>query len=149
MSVFNPETFLTQTITDSLETKFTPIPTGEYLGAINDVKMRTTDKGHIILDVIWDVILSDEIKTSLGLDKPTIRQSIFLDLDANGKITSGTNKNVDLGRVREAVNQNQAGQAWGPLMLKGAGPAKLMITQRFDEKDPTKIYNDVKMVARV
>lgn len=148
MSVFNPEAFLQQTITDSMETRFTPIPEGEYLASIDDLKMRLIEKtGSVILDITW-AILDDNLKATLGLEKPSVRQSVFLDLDSNGRLAVGQNKNITLGRVRDAVNQNNAGQAWGVNMLKGAGPAKLKVTQRTDQNDTSKIYNDVAMVAK-
>lgn len=148
MSVFDPTQFLNQTVTDSFETRFTPIPENEYLASIDDIKMRVLDKtGSVILDVSW-AILDDNLKANLGLDKPMVRQSVFLDLDANGKLAVGQNKNITLGRIRDAVGQNIAGQPWGPLMLKGAGPAKIKVTQRQDQNDPTKIFNDVAMVAK-
>lgn len=148
MSSFDPTQFLSQTITEANETRFTPIPEGEYLASISKLGMRTLDKtGAVILDITWD-ILDENLKATLGLDKPQVRQSCFLDLDANGKIASGQNKNVDLGRVRDALGQNNAGQPWGPMMLNGAGPAKLKIGQRVDPNDSSKIYSDVKMVAK-
>lgn len=145
--MFDPNTFLQQTITDANATRLTPIPEGEYLAVIDKLGIRTNDKGTIMLDVIW-AVLDETVKQTLGMDKPTVKQTCFLDLDANGKLATGDNKNVQVGRVREAVGQNIAGQAWGPNMLQGAGPAKIKITLRPDKDDPTLIYNDVKGVAK-
>lgn len=146
MSVFNPDDFLNQTITGSLDTKREPVPEGEWTAAVDDgsnaLKFRTLTNGQVILDVNWN-ILDDQLKANLGRDKLTVRQSIFLDLTADGKLDNAKGKNVDLGRVREALGQNFSDRPWGVAMLKGAGPAKIKVTVRDGE------FNDVKGVIKI
>lgn len=148
MSVFNPEQFLQQTVTEAFETRMTPVPEGEYLASIDKLGMRTLpNTGQPILDITW-TILDDAVKAALGLSKITVRQSVFLDLDANGKLDNGANKNIRLGQIREAMGQNTPGQPWGPMMLNGAGPAKVKVVQRPNEKDPANPFSDIGMVAK-
>jgi len=148
MSVFDPTQFLQQTVTESFETRMTPVPEGEYLASIDKIALRTLpNTGQPILDITWNV-LDDALKQSLGLPKVTVRQSVFLDLTAEGKLDYGANKNVRLGQIREALNQNTKGQPWGPMMLNGAGPAKVKVVLRPNEKNPEAPFNDIGAIAK-
>ena len=57
----------------------------------------------------------------------------------------GSNKNVKLGRLREALGQNKNGQAWSFGMLKGAGPIKVSIEP--DKKNPEDYSRVVKVAS--
>jgi hypothetical protein len=146
-NTFNAEAFLQQTYETSFATAMTPVPEGDWTGQVEKIGVRTTDKGQAILDLTWQV-LDDQVKQALGMDKPTVRQSLFLDLDANGKLDPDKNKNVQLGRVREALGQNDASRPWGVNMLIG-GLAKIKVGHRPDSNDPTIKYGDVKGVAKL
>src|SRR5512147_1949483 len=126
MSVFDPEAFMNSTTDAASETKYTPVPGGDYRPLIDDVKLRVA-KEPMILDVTWQLLeVPQDVLDVLGRDKALVRQSLFLDIE-NGVLATGANRNVQLGRVREAVGQNQSGQVWSPRMLKGAGPAQLRL----------------------
>jgi hypothetical protein len=127
-----------------METTYTPVPEGEYLGAIDDIKIRKA-KDSVICDVTW-LIMDDELKSKMNMDRITVRQSVFLDVEANGALQLGPNKNVDLGRLRQALGQNGSGP-WSFSMLKGAGPVKLQIYIDPDKTDPEKKYNKVKRIT--
>ena len=146
MSVFNPEEFLNQTVTASFSTKFDPVPEGEWPAVIDDgqnaIKIRTLPQGQVVADVLWNIV-DEQLKANLGKEKLVVRQSVFLDLNAEGKLDFGKEKNVQLGRIREALGQNFADRPWNIGMLKGAGPAKLKVTVRDGE------YNDVKGVNKI
>lgn len=151
MSQFDPEAFLDTTVDAPMETKRTPIPEGDqYIGTIKDLKLRTA-KDRVIADITWSVLnVPEEVKARLGFQTdPTSRQSIFLDFDGNGRLATGPNMNVQLGRLREALGQNQPGMAWKMLMLKGAGPAQLKVSNRPDPRDASIIYDEVASVTRL
>lgn len=151
MSSFDPQAFLnTAEVNGAMDTTQTTIPErDDYIGTIKDMKIRTA-KDSVIVDVTWSILnLDDAVKAELNLQEPTVRQSIFLDFDGNGRLATGPNMNLGLGRVREALGQNVPGQPWRLLMLKGAGPARLKVTKRPNEKDPKIIYNDVAAVTRM
>lgn len=123
MSVFDPDAFM-QTQTDSaMDTVLTPVPPGDRQGQIDSIKVRqnTTLGGdtYTIMDVNWH-ILDDESKKVTGMAKPTCRQSVFLDLTTEGSLDNGKGKNIQLGRLREAVGQNSKGKKWSPGMLVSA-----------------------------
>jgi|SRR6516162_1131119 len=151
MGVFDPTKFLESTTTDAGSTARNPVPAGEYKATIDDLELRTanTKNGERqILRVIWE-IHDEGAKEATGLDKVTVRQDIWLDLTPAGNdLDYSKGKNIGLGRLREAVGQNNAGEAWNPGMLKGAGPALLVVIERPDERSDV-VYNDVKSVGQL
>jgi hypothetical protein len=148
---FDPNLFVQSQNEGALSTQYVPIPEAEYTAVIDAIKARQA-KDNYILDVTW-AIDSDEIRELTGMDKPTVRQSIFLDITPQGGLDIGKGKNVQLGRLREALGQND-GRPWSPNMLEGQ-VATIMVTQRLVDTDKDgnalpesehKIYNDVKGV---
>jgi hypothetical protein len=151
---FDPNAYMAMTTNDSFETSFTPIPESEYPAVVDSVKVdvvKFKDKAtgaeeqRLVCRLIWS-ILDDAVKAAMGMSKVTVRQDIFIDLAPTGQFESGKNRNIDLGRVREALGLNS-----GPFslqMLSGQGPVYLKVTQRPDKDDSTKIYNDVKGVRK-
>lgn len=146
MSQFNPDTFLSTTTTDSNATRYEPIPEGEYKAMIEKVDGRDA-KGARILDITYLILEQEQLAERLGLRNLVVRQSIFLDVNDDGLLDSGPNKNVKLGKLRDAVGQNKKGQPWSPLMLAGAGPVLIQVSVRPDKEDPEVLYNDVKRVV--
>lgn len=144
MSAFNPDTFLNTTVTDPNATSFAPIPEGEYTASIKDIKSRTTTNGSAILDLTW-TIDDAAVEAATGMKNPTVRQSIFLDITEQGGLDVAKGKNVQLGRVREALGQNTAGRPWQPGMLIG-GVARVTVKHRMVEDQ---IYADIKGVAKI
>lgn len=129
-SVFNPETFLNTSMTEALSTARVPVPEGEYIAVIKEIKPRAA-KESAVLDIIW-AIDDPEVAAVTGFESPQARQSIFLDLTEQGNLDLGKGKNVPLGKLREAVGQNQKGQSWMPGMLVGQ-VAKIKIAHRVYE----------------
>lgn len=144
MSQFNPDTFLNSTVSGKMSTATAAIPEMEARAYIKDIKARTTQSGKAIMDVVW-AVQDPKASEVTGMDEPSVRQSVFLDLDDSGNLDHSTGKNIQLGRLRAALGQNSEG-GWSPSMLMGK-TARIHITQRPDANDPTRIYNDVKGVA--
>jgi hypothetical protein len=152
MSKFNPDLFLSQSTTQALETKRTTLPSDEYNAIIEKVEAGVTaKKGSPYLQVTFKVIgdKAEQLANQFNIAKPSVRRMYILDIDESGMLASGTNQNVDLGRLRDAVGQNQAGEPWAPRMLEGAGPLLISVTQRADEEKPDVMYNDIKSVAKL
>ena len=140
MSDFNPDSFMTEEQTGTLETTYTPIPTGDYKGIIKDVQAGSTPNGNAKLDVIW--LIDDEgVREHTGMEEPTCKQTVWLDVDANNRLEMGQNKNIGLGKLRDALGQND-GSPWSPTMLMGQ-PAMVYIEP--DKK--TGQYSNVTQVA--
>ena len=135
MSIFNPDTFMHQEVEGANDTAFTPVPEGEYEGYITDVGARevTTKRGPTPLLDITYAINDDEVAEALGVENPTVRQSLFLDIDESGGLAIGAGKNVRLGQLRNAVGQNDTGKPWSPGQLEGAGPVAILVGHRHGE----------------
>ena len=144
MSSFNPDTFL-NTETDSANSStYTPVPEGEFNASIKVIKPRVLTDGRAVLDVTWTV--DDEVaRNETGMAEPSVRQTLWLDTTESGGLDFGKGKNVGLGRLREAVGQNQAGKPWAPGMLVGQ-VAKVKVGHSIDKRDGVTINADVKAV---
>lgn len=143
MSNFDPDAFLSTTVSGPSPTHFEPIPEGDYTAIIEKVSPRIAGD-YAFLDASW--ILDDpQLMEKLGRRSLRVRQSIFLDLTPQGSLDTSANKNVALGRLREAVGQNGKGK-WALSNLNGAGPATVKVTHRTNEETGT-IYEEIKRVT--
>lgn len=148
--MFSPEQFLDMQVTESNDTKIIPIPVGEYLAVIGEVKVLQWQKkddpsqAGLKLQILWELD-SPEVKALLARDKVTARQDQMLDLTETGGLDMGKGRNVGLGRLREATGLNTPGQPFAFSMLTGR-MAKVSIKHRVDGDT---IYSEVKGVAKV
>lgn len=148
--MFNPDQFLDTQVTDSNDTKLIPVPINEYTGIVDEVKCRQWQSkkdpslSGLALDLTW-LIDDQAVKDLLGRDKVTVKQGIMLELTDSGTLDMGKGKNVSLGRLREALDLNQAGQAFSFNMLQGR-LGKISVTHRIDGDN---IFAEVKAVARM
>lgn len=145
-STFDPNVFLNQEIKGANEVKYTPVPIGEYQCYIDDLGTDTYEDQPIL--IITYALISEELKKTLGLEKPTVQDRIFLDVDETGALAFGPNKNVRLGRVREACGQNAAGKKWNMNMLRGAGPLMIMVDHRFNKTTGEGPFSNVTRVTK-
>lgn len=151
-STFNAEMFLQTTTTAQLSTSLIPWPPGEYRAVISKIGARiVTQKDgqeRPVLDITWETDDPYVVKAT-GLDKPTARQTIWLDTTESGAIDFGKGKNIGLGRLREALGQNRDGRDWSFNHLK-SGVALIKTDVREDENStsvPKDKYTDVQKVA--
>ncbi len=120
-----------------------PPPAGETNGTIKSHKLKavnTKDGEKVVMDVVWE--LSDTagtIQATTGREKNFARQTIWLDIDSDGHLDESTGMNVSLGRLREALGQNDKGK-WAFSLLDGAGPCVLTIGHE-SRKDDSKIVD--------
>ena len=99
---------------------------------------------YTFMDVTWNLQVGPAILEAISREKATVRQSLIVDLNAAGTgLDFGKGKNIQLGRLREAVGQNQDGQPWSPARLKGAA-ANVKIKHRVDGEDT---YDEVDVVT--
>jgi hypothetical protein len=152
MSSFDPDTFLNETVDSEMSTRVIPCPPGEYQAMISGVGMRefTYKKGDragqagFSLDVTWE-IQDEGVKSSVGRDNVTVRQSMLLDFTPSGSLDTSDGRNIGLGRLREAVGQNKPGAPWSPRMLEG-NVAVVLVEHRVDGDD---LYAEIKKVRKV
>jgi len=147
--MFNLENFLDQTVQGQMDTKVTPIPVNTYLAVIKDYKARQwtakddpTNCG-VALDITW-LIDDPALAETLGRKELTVKQGIMLDVDDAGRLSTEKGKNVQLGRLREALNMNDPKKPFTFPSLPG-NMAKVLVGHRVSGED---IFAEVKSVAR-
>jgi hypothetical protein len=143
MSKFDPDTFLGQETDQIMDTHFKPVPEGEYTAMIDTVVAKEVNDSPV-LDITY-VILDEAVKVEMNSERVSVRQSIFVEMEDDGRIALGDNKNVKLGKLREALGQNSG--IWSPRKLAGAGPVKIKTVNKPDKIDPETIYSNVQRVT--
>jgi hypothetical protein len=150
---FSPETFMNAVFNEANDTKIIPCPVGEFPAQILEVtpKSGIISKGDRAgetwarLDVSWET--SDHAAcAATGRERVRVRQGIMLDLTPNGGLDFGPGRNVQLGRLREAVNLNQPGQPFSPAMFVGRS-ARISVAHTLDNRDNVTIQAEVRNVA--
>jgi hypothetical protein len=150
--IFDPTVFEQTVIETANETVYTPIPAGAYVALVKDFKVRTLASKTVgesdshPMDVFYS-LQDAALKAALEKDEVIVRGGIWLDIEDDGSIKFGTNQNVGLGQLRDAVGQNQSGVPWAPSMLRGAGPVLINVTVD-PIKDGKGPYNRVISVVR-
>ena len=142
-SVFDPDEFMGADQTVDLDVNYTPFDEGEYVAQLGE-EIRATQSERegrvsVRLDIPW-LLLDDKAREKSGMDNPQFYSAIFVEMEDNGAIASGPNKNIALGQLRKALGQD-TGKKWSPGMLRGAGPVKIYVTQRPDREDPAIVRN--------
>lgn len=148
---WDPQSLLNQPQAGGLQTKYVRVEPGEYPAIIQKFEYRTLPKkdkpeelSHI-LDVIF-VVDDARQREVTGMQEPTVRQSIFLDV-VDGKLDRSTNKNVGLGRLLEATGLNERAE-WTFNDLPGRA-VFIAVTKTPNEKDPTDPYLNVTKVGKL
>ena len=129
MSTFNPDSFLNTVTKEATSTETLLVPANDHQAFIESIKPRQQGE-WAVLDTNWQV--SDEaIEKEIGR-KPIVKQSLFLDITETGGLDFGKGRNVQLGKLREALGQNQNGKSWSPGMLVG-GVATVRVEHNLDK----------------
>ena len=113
---FNPEEFMqSMTIEGVLDTEYSPVPENDYLAAVDRISMRGPKEAgqSPIMEVFWKIDKPEDE----GVQGPTSRQSVFLDVGDEGRVARGKNNNIVLGKLLDALKQNKPG--WHPNQLIG------------------------------
>lgn len=152
-SAFDPAAFASGSFEGKGDTRRLQIEAKEYpaliVGPFNEkTKIRVTDKGKVILDVVWQP--DDPAQAQqLGLEKlPTVRQSVFLDMTPGGGLDMGPFKNGDLNRLREVLGLNGDGVKWSFQDFIGK-TALIKVEYRPNEADPQNPFSNVTKVAKL
>lgn len=122
--MFDVNDFLTSSNESTLDDKFIPMPEGEYQAQIgmgdDDLKIQTGEKdGKPWARFIARLEVLDpsgEIEKQI-FRKPMMNYDFFLDLDENGKLNRDKQKNIRLGALLTATNNNRPG--WKPTDIRG------------------------------
>lgn len=150
---FDADQFMNENVDAPLETEFKLVPAGEYPARIDDFTSEAIEnfdfeykrgpnagqQGSMKKFSCPFVIDDAAVAASLGRDKLIVTKQMILDIDKDtGRLDFGVNKNIELGRIRLAVNQNNPGP-WTISNLRGAGPVMVKVEHiAFERKDKTK-----------
>lgn len=144
MSVFNADALVNTQFEGALDTTLVPIPetTDGWTSVIEKYEVKATPKGQVVCEVFWGID-ELEVQQATGREKNTIRQSVWLDITDHGTLDMSKGKNVQLGRLREALGQNNPSKPWSFGQLVG-GVAKIVVKHRMT--DEGEVFADVKKV---
>lgn len=113
---FDVNAFVQGGVAFAMPTQQPLLPQDDYPATCTDYKVVPPEGDRSpILEVYWRF---DPNPAFVGT--PTRRQSIFLDVDEQGRVIEAPDKNVSLGGLRNALGQNVPGQPWSPEMLRNA-----------------------------
>lgn len=133
------------TAKDEMSTVVVQVPEGDYVASIPPEKAVTVrhwekdgNEGYILS--IGYELDDPSLEELTGKDKNWCFQSIFLDVetDAKGKMSlaCGEGKNVDLGKLREALDCNEGTFAIDQII--GRGPVMVKVKHGKDQNDEPK-----------
>lgn len=152
---FDADKFMQTNITGPTSTAVLICPEGEFRAVVDDgeksIVARTfpgkdgkADSHQV--SVLFS-ILDDSAKAAVKRDKCLVPYNIWLDVTSAGDLDVSEGKNVGLGRLRKALDQNDG--AWNPGMMKGKGPVMVKVSHRADPKDPSIKYAEVTRVSAI
>jgi hypothetical protein len=117
--MFNPADFMNTSTETVLETSYTPVPENEYTAVVKSVEAVTLGERQSPALQVKYLIDDTSVRELTGMEEVLVSQTVWLDIDENtGLLAAGKNKNIKLGKLREAVGQND-GRPWMPSMLEG------------------------------
>lgn len=153
---FNPDALLDLSTEGQMSTREKVLPEGDYEGTIKSMKGRVTQSEKGVFNWLDFTIEIDGnqqapngqlVSEIVNRPSTTVRYSISLDLTDAGTLSKEEGRNLGLGRLREAVDQNHEG-AWSVRNLIGAR-ARFGIKHSFDKNDPSIIYQNVARVRKL
>lgn len=153
---FDPDQFLDAVQTAQVESKFTPVPEGEYPAhvvpqsvKVESVSFRNGGSGKRFT-CQW-AIDDPNVAAALGMAQaPSVRQQFLLDLTPEGNISSGINKNIRLGKILEAggIDTSDTSKGWSMRQIEGLS-AKVRVKHRPDPDNAEIVYSEVVAVTRL
>jgi hypothetical protein len=158
--MFDAKAFLNQTVNTPMATRITPPPEGEWTMIISttipleewfgEAEWKDKATGQMRTQATCKVpmeITDERAKALVKRDRIVVYYDMFLDLDKNGHLDTGEDKNVRLGALREALGQNTT-PGWTMQNLWGAGPFIGKVAHKTDEKRDD-VFAKVTRVARI
>ena len=162
---FDADSFMNQTVDAELSTSVEQPPEGDYRAMIGDftsesgfrtftARPGSKNEGREFTIFQPPFVLQDDPRLAAvkaarnGNDITVTHKGMFLDLEDGGGLDVAKGKNVDLGRLREAVNQNTK-SGWKFTDLIGAGPLMVKVIHEADQNDSSKKYARVSRVVKI
>lgn len=152
-SNFDPQSFLQEPVVGGFSTRVNPIPDGDYPAIVTKYdarQMQASDgSGRLFTTVDVTFEIDDQrAREATGMDKPTSRMTVFLDLTDDGKLDRSKGKNVQLGRLLEGLGLNDESKQfqWPDLVGK---PCVVHVEGSPSKKDPRDIFSNVTKVGKL
>lgn len=151
-STFSPEQFLGAALTEPL-TKRPPAPAGRpYSATIQLPKIRpwSSDKGGVqragfAADIGLEIQLPPDVAATVGQEKITLSDSVFLDTTDSGGLDMAPGRNRGLRRYYDATGLNKPGTTMGHL----AGQlVKVVLSHDIAKDGSGDIYERVAGIAK-
>ncbi len=147
MSIFNADVLLNCTTEAKLATSIPPMPNGEWIFSITGVEFKNPKPDVIIMDAAVECI-DPEVCAVTGMNPTRSKISCFCDVTDTGLLDDTEGKNIQLGKLREALGQNEAGVPWSPMMVVG-GQVRGKTQQKPDSKDPSITRSEIVALSRL
>lgn len=128
--MFNPDEFMNTSFdsNEEFETKRSLIDANEYDAVIEEIEARLVgDDNKPILSTRLKLVNTGDD----NIDGRNLFHTIWLDMDSQGALQYGKDKNIGLGQLLAAVGLN--GKPWNPGMLKGQ-LIHIKVGQRFNKR---------------
>lgn len=155
-SLFDPQQFLENTeFTGEMSTKRELVPPGRYNMQIEKFvakKVIPDEAGKEPFSTIDVTLIVDgssldatgkPVKETTGMDQNRVRFSGYLDFTETGSLDLGKGRNIALGQLRAAANQNDPTKPWKMNQLIGQ-VVNGEVYHRQDKKHPENFYVEVK-----
>lgn len=151
-STFDAAAFMQSTVDQPMETEYQLVPEGKYRAMVADFDETAVElveftfkkgpnagqPGSMVKFNVPFSLDDDALKAQMQRTEIRSEMQLILDRDATGQLDWGKDRNVKLGQLRAAVNQNNPGP-WSIFNLRGAGPLYVQVAhEEFDRKDGTK-----------
>lgn len=139
---FDAEEFLNGTLPGSNSTKREVVPPGVYKAFISKLEIKNGlvqkegseryGQPWVALNLQW-TIEGQPINVQMDQSKVIVYDSVMLDLDEEGKVKMEKGKNVQLGRLREALGLNT-----GPIAFRAfeGRPATIFVLHEIYKGEP-------------
>lgn len=155
--MFDPNEFLSQQVEGQLDTTLINpednMSGDGYQILATKIDVRQWQKkddpsvSGLALDILWE-IQDEAVKEFCNRDKVMVKQGVMLDITDTGQLDMSRGKNISLGRLREALGMNKAGQPFSFDMIQGQ-MCRGFVQHRVDPMDSEKIYAEIKRVGKL
>lgn len=148
MSLFSPEALLNAKFESANATRRDPLPPADaVIAQITklDFANGESERGPWYKLNVTLSISDAEYLAQAQRDAASITYGIMLDMTETGTFAMGPNKNVQLGKLREATGTNQPGKGLNDMIGQYV---RAKIGHRPDKTDPSIVYDEVKGVAK-
>lgn len=152
MSIFNPADLLNQNV-EANATKRDPLPIGETTAQILEMafdegvsgpQTKNPGKPWYRLNCKLEITDPEYLNMIPGTpEKVTTYLGIMLDIE-NGQIATGPNKNIRLGKLRDAAGVNGK-----PLNMLAGNYIRIAIGHKPDSRDPETIRDEIVSYTKV